>query len=152
MEMTSAAQVRFWSKVAKSADCWEWTGYTCHGYGHLKMLGHTWKAHRFSYALHFGGFPSHLKVLHKCDNTRCVKPDHLFLGTQADNIRDMVGKGRHRGASGEKNGRAKLSRDQVESIRASQLSATRLAVHYSVSVALIGAIRSGSVWGAVNGD
>jgi hypothetical protein len=78
--------------------CWEWRGSRHHqGYGmfmeaHKKPV----KAHRLSWRLHNGEIPASLCVLHRCDNTGCVNPAHLFLGTQLDNIRDMVSKGRNR--------------------------------------------------------
>lgn len=92
---------RFWSKVNKTSNCWEWTGYRQKiGYGSIGVgsrLDGTKRAilaHRFSYELHFGPISDGLKVLHTCDNRACVRPDHLWLGTQLDNVRDMIQKGR----------------------------------------------------------
>lgn len=89
---------RFWGRVIKgdSDDCWLFSGSgTPNGYGRLRdeRRGST-LAHRFSWEIHFGPVPEGMNVLHRCDVRRCVRPDHLFLGTQADNMADMVAKGR----------------------------------------------------------
>lgn len=90
---------RFWSKVDTDGDCWEWQaaknpkGYGFFGLGR-RGDGHA-LAHRVAYELTTGSIPDGLCVLHKCDNPGCVRPDHLWLGTRADNNRDMIGKGRH---------------------------------------------------------
>ncbi len=90
---------RFWKMVAKGDGCWIWTGgrFPC-GYGRLTRRGEPGAsslAHRVSWELNYGHIPSGLNVLHRCDNPPCVRPDHLFLGTQADNAADMMRKGRH---------------------------------------------------------
>jgi len=85
---------RFWDKVNKTDNCWEWTGAIRQGYGCLKIDGKTIDAHRYSYVIHFGPIPDGMCILHKCDNRKCVKPDHLFLGTYADNHKDMCNKKR----------------------------------------------------------
>jgi hypothetical protein len=89
---------RFWEKVriAGEQDCWLWTGAVGrHGYGNFGMkAGHTVRAHRFSYELAKGSIPSGLVILHGCDTALCVNPAHLSVGTQRDNMRDMVTKGR----------------------------------------------------------
>jgi hypothetical protein len=76
--------------------CWEWYGaFNNYGYGSIRVDGLRVGAHRASYVAHVGPLPSNMQVLHKCDNPSCVNPDHLFLGTQSDNVYDMVHKGRH---------------------------------------------------------
>ena len=101
-ERTEAA---FWNRVAKSDGCWEWTG-ALGGfkarYGVMGRNGRQCYAHRYSYELHQGPIPAGLLVCHKCDNPRCVRPDHLFLGTSKQNTQDAVSKGRM--ASGTKAG------------------------------------------------
>ena len=88
---------RFWARVNRTDDCWLWTGWKdWGGYGILTVKDKNIKAHRFSWELFFGPIPLGLKVLHKCDVRLCVNPDHLFLGTNLDNSRDMVNKGRGR--------------------------------------------------------
>ncbi len=140
----------FWAKVEKTESCWFWkAAKNSWGYGAFtilpqrRMIG----AHRLSYEMHFGIIPGDLQVCHKCDNPACVNPDHLFLGTVLDNRRDCVSKGRQ--AYGEKNGRAKLTVQQVREIRASSESLRSIAKRYGVSQALISAIRSRKLWGHV---
>lgn len=88
---------RFWRKVRKGRGCWEWIsckgekGYGSFGVGHK-----TKRAHRFSWEMSKGKIPDGMCVLHRCDNPRCVRPDHLFLGTPKDNTMDMIRKGRER--------------------------------------------------------
>ena len=100
---------RFWKKVNKTKNCWLWIGcISKYGYGKIGANGKTLLAPRVSWKIHFGQIPKGFCVLHKCDNSRCVNPKHLFLGTQADNIHDMYKKGRNpdfskRDYSGEKN-------------------------------------------------
>ena len=88
---------RFLSKVDTSGDCWLWRASKTRGYGQFSVDGHgsaPRKAHRVSYEMFVGEVPAHLVVCHRCDNPSCVRPTHLFLGTQSDNLRDASAKGR----------------------------------------------------------
>jgi hypothetical protein len=94
--ITPDVVARFWAKVNKTEEgCWLWTaGHDGSGYGSLKISGKQIKAHRISYTLANGAIPDGLWVLHKCDTPRCVRPDHLFIGTSKDNVQDMIKKRR----------------------------------------------------------
>jgi hypothetical protein len=85
---------RFWSKVNKTADCWLWTASTVRGYGQIALNRKPVAAHRLSWELAYGPLADGQSVLHRCDTPRCVRPDHLFLGTQQDNLIDARAKGR----------------------------------------------------------
>jgi len=97
------------------ADCWEWVA-SCDkdGYGVCYMKGVRRKAHRVAYALAYGKTPAHLYVLHTCDNPSCCNPEHLWLGTNRQNIDDMVSKGRS--LRGARNPNAKLTESQVRNV------------------------------------
>ena len=112
----------FWKAVVKTDGCWLWQrAKTGGGYGQLARKGFRCMAHRYSWELHFGPIPEGLCVCHHCDNPSCVRPDHLFLGSHADNTGDMMTKGR-RGkilvARGEASSASKLTSKQVQEIRA----------------------------------
>lgn len=141
---------RFWAKVHKTDTCWLWTaakingGYGSIGYGDKMVL-----AHRLSWELHNGPTHEELCVLHKCDAPACVNPDHLFLGTHADNMTDMTKKGRRVSTprSGESNGRAKLTVAQVRDIRAREGQSQRaLAKEFGLGQTQISHILSGKGW------
>ncbi len=109
---------RFWSKVDKKGedDCWNWTaGKDEDGYGMFSKVNKTRKAHKVSYEIHKSIIPEGLCVLHTCDNPSCVNPKHLFLGSTQDNTHDRAIK--NRSATGEKNGAAKLNKEDVIKIR-----------------------------------
>lgn len=87
---------RLLNHTKEENDCWIWCSATRmkFGYGAIKVKGKTLSAHRYSYTLHHGDIPAGMFVCHKCDNPKCINPDHLFLGTNSDNMKDAYSKGR----------------------------------------------------------
>lgn len=109
---------RFERYTVKGPACWEWSGARdANGYGRLQVGRTSGLAHRVSWELAHGAIPTGQHVLHRCDNRRCVRPDHLFIGVNADNVADRVAKGRSRGPAGTRNAKAKLTEDDVAAIR-----------------------------------
>lgn len=151
---------RFWARVQKGEGCWLWTGaVSTNGYGAFgRWHGDSSGAHRTAYELAFGEIPPGLFVCHRCDVKRCVRPDHLFLGTHADNMADRNAKGRQ--ARGEKSiphtlhrGQAhpnsKLTGEQVLEIRrlrSAGAAVLELASRFSVSKSLIHNVTRGPGW------
>lgn len=89
-------KARFWIKVKQTSRCWEWTAaINKYGYGVFRLKGES-LAHRISYQIFHGCLKEGIQVLHKCDNPKCVNPDHLFTGTHQDNMDDKSKKGRSR--------------------------------------------------------
>jgi hypothetical protein len=126
MDLFSEKSVHnFWSKVRRGSDgeCWEWTASTTQsrGYGQFfPVRGKLITAHRYSFALANGGFPaSGVCVCHTCDNRRCVNPAHLYAGTNKQNTRDMIDRGRQVvvTSKGEDHGMHKLTDGDVLEIR-----------------------------------
>jgi hypothetical protein len=135
--------------------CWLWAGNVNRkGYGSVSIRRSTNdRAHRVSWRLHKGEIPPSLWVLHKCGVPSCVNPDHLFLGTCADNLQDMARKGRQvfqrhpeKAPRGTRNGNAKLTESKVAAIRSSGGTCIVRAARYGVSQSLISAIRTGIIW------
>lgn len=115
---------RFWSHVAKSGDCWEWVGTRRReGYGLFWNGERQVRAHRFAWELEEGPIPEGKSLCHSCDNPPCVRPSHLFVGTQRENLEDMTRKGRRstpfrdQDQRGSKNRYAKLTDEQVAHIK-----------------------------------
>lgn len=106
-------------KKANGDTCWEWQGRRNKGGYGVHTVGHSIKilAHREGWARAKGPIPAGLCVLHRCDNPPCVRPDHLFLGTRKDNLKDMTRKGRRVQVFGSGSGRAKLTEKQAKEIR-----------------------------------
>lgn len=133
----------FWSRVSKTDSCWLWTGAkTSAGYPAMS-IGHVTKlAHRFSYELANGPIPKGQLVLHSCDTPLCVRPDHLSLGTDADNVADKVRKGR---------AQSKITKEQAAEIKQRLQDPyyginKELADKYGISAAQVSSIRSGKRW------
>lgn len=139
---------RFWSKVEKTDGCWLWTANKqLEGYGLIKIDKKTKKAHRVSWELFNGEIPDGLHVLHRCDNPSCVRPNHLFLGSHQDNMRDKKKKGRVKGS---RHPGSILTEKQVLEIRKKYkvrtISLPQIAKNYGVSWYTIGKILSGKLW------
>lgn len=126
--------------------CWNWKrSKDKNGYGYIKRKGiRTQKAHRAAYEIFNGVINEGLLVCHKCDNPSCVNPDHLFLGTDIDNVNDRSSKGR--GMRGEKHHRAKFSEEQVMQILKSDLSPVDLAAMFGAHRNDIYNILNGKTW------
>lgn len=141
---------RFWPKVEKGPDCWDWTGSRdSSGYGNMGIGSRTdgtratISTHRLSWEIHVGPIPKNLHVLHECDNPSCVRPSHLWLGTHKENVEDSRLKGRRNRPIGEKNGRVKLNEADVLAIRNDSRIARLVADDYGVCKSSIWDIRSG---------
>ena len=131
---------RFWRKVKVKSenDCWLWTAATTNGgYGVIGHRDKTVRAHRLSYEMANGPIPRNHVVRHKCDNPACVNPDHLEIGTQADNICDAVSRNRNRGPT------RKLTDSAVLDIRQSKDTIRECAERHKVSYAYVSLIRNG---------
>lgn len=134
-----------------ASGCWVWGApkNNTNRYGSVQYQRKKWKAHRLFYTFFKGEIPKGLYVCHSCDNPFCVNPEHLFLGTQADNMRDMRLKGRSDKVKkqGSANGRAKLTSANVIAIRSSDISHNALARTYGVNPTTIASIRKNMLWG-----
>lgn len=145
-----SAESRFFAVVEKGDKCWEWKGVVNKaGYGFFApQKGCHVFSHRFSWEMHFGPIPDGLFVLHRCDNPPCVRPDHLFLGTDMDNSTDKILKNRH--AHGSKHGQAKLDECKVAEIRriynAGGVTKSSLARTFGVSNGVIREVIRGDAW------
>jgi len=125
-------KIRFWSKIQKHKNCcWIWTGYKDgKGYGgfwHKKK----WRAHRLAYYLYYKIDPNNLCVLHKCDNPQCVRPDHLFLGTNNDNNEDCLKKGRRCD---------RFTKNQIQTIRRLYCEGylqRQIAIKYGITISMV---------------
>ena len=161
MIINDAVERRFWNKVAigNSNDCWEWLSTDRgNGYGAMKVGDKLESAHRIAWHLHNGEIPDGLLVCHTCDNRSCVNPLHLFVGTNADNMRDAYQKrritlpdgGKYQFRNGEENPNSKLTADDVLDIRASyepgKITYRQIAERYDVDYTLIYQIVNRKRW------
>lgn len=152
--ITEKDRKRFWSKVSINDNkevCWEWQRgkSVIGGYGNFDLRGKTFRAHRIAFFMGNGADPKDLCVCHKCDNPACVNPNHLFLGTDKDNVHDMHKKGRFSVRRGEENNLSKLKEGQVKEIlekHKNGQSASSLCKEYNVSSTVIYSIVNRITW------
>jgi HNH endonuclease len=147
---------RFWPKVVRSEGCWLWTGAQVAApgappYGSFRITERTSiRAHRFSWILHFGEIPDDLIVCHTCDVRLCVRPDHLFLGTHIDNVRDRDAKGRAGAARGVEQPGSRLTDEAVRELRAlyaaGGVTQRELAEYFDVSQGTVSRAWRGEHW------
>lgn len=150
------AASRFWAQTNKlpadpelaARGCWQWTGGTDeHGYGRIKRNGKTIHAHVFAWELFNGPMEPGMWGLHKCDHPVCVNPEHIYPGTQIENMRDVSVRLRR---AGERNPRAKLGAEDVRAMRAmweaGERNKSKLSRIYNVSNALVGKIIRRELW------
>lgn len=150
--MKGTVEERFWAKVQKSRGCWLWTaGCFADGYGTFRKGSKMCRAHRVSWELAYGTIPPGQLVLHTCDTPRCVKPTHLFLGTDADNAADRDTKGRQPVVRGEAHGSAKLTKTIVRAIRRAATTQTQqeIATRYGIAKATVYCVVKRKTWAHV---
>lgn len=134
----------FFDWAQSKEGCWEWPfSRNRYGYGKCRLLGET-VAHRVAYVLTRGPIPLGYLVCHRCDNPPCVRPDHLFLGTQQDNTADRDAKGRT--SHGERRPSSKLTADDARAIRNDGRSSRQLAREYGVSGTTVLRIKKRQIW------
>lgn len=151
--ITARQTLSFYRQRETVGDCELFTGSPKSDYPRFGVGMHTdesyryQKAHRLSWELNAGrGIPADLQVLHQCDTPRCVNPDHLFLGTNANNVADKVAKGRQKSGTGERQHLAKLTEAQVLEIFHSNDAGVTLANRYNVSPNAVSRIRLRRTW------
>lgn len=128
--------------------CWIWEGSLCgKGYGQLRINKRLLKAHRVAYEGFKGAIPPGMYVCHRCDTPSCVNPDHLFLGTHAENQQDKVLKGRQWRPAGSKHHLAKLTEGQVMEIRRNpEVPVKEFAKRFGVKYGAVWWVRKGLTW------
>jgi hypothetical protein len=149
---------RFWSKVEEraEAECWPWLGFKdSNGYGKFQWAhGKPMLAHRVAYLFGWGVEPASKVVCHACDNPSCCNPYHLWLGSQADNVADMIAKGRRKRVTprrGEACNKAKITAADALAIFGSEETQTSLARRYGITATAVRHIKRGQNWAHVTG-
>lgn len=137
-----------WERDQKTG-CWNWTGTISRaykGYGHIRIGNKAMKAHRYSWEAHRGKIPEGMHVLHSCDNSICVNPDHLWIGTHQDNMRDMFRKGRRQERRGQEHHKTHLTDADALAIYNSSDGPAALSKEYGISRQAVWNIKSKRTW------
>lgn len=142
----------FHKQVTKTDTCWLWTGYRAKGgHGQFRFKSKNHYVHRLAYLFHHKTIDDSLCVCHKCDNPICVNPDHLFLGTMSENMKDKIAKNRH--AKGDNGMLSILSEDNVIEImrlyKTGQYSQAQLGRRFKIGQTQISRIVNGHRWGHI---
>lgn len=136
--------------VNEETGCREWNRHVSqNGYGTVKHKRKAYPAHRFMYQYKHGPVEDGMHICHKCDNRKCVNPDHLFLGTARANMHDMIAKGRKVVACGERSGGSKLTADQVIAIRDDARPQAAIAADYGISQSNVSHVKRNVGWKSV---
>lgn len=139
--------------IVAASGCHEWTGYLDpKGYGRTGDHDGEVLVHRISWILRHGPIGGNLHVLHRCDNRKCRNVEHLFLGTNDDNVADCAKKGRHAKLKGVENGNAVLIESDVLAIRSDTRRQIDIAADYGVSQSLVSMIKLRQAWGHLGTD
>lgn len=131
-------------KVIDELGCWVFTGSCSKGYGRISYKGNRVSIHRLSYSLYNGEIPDGMFVCHKCDNRKCFNPEHLFLGTNSDNLQDCAKKGRHH--HGNQHAMAKINGHTAQLIRLENGPQSKIAEKFGISQSLVSNIMNRKVW------
>jgi len=144
-------EARIWSKVTKSARCWNWNGSKSpFGHGYIRLPGRKGKlvmVHRIIFELYRGEIPKGMSVLHRCDNPACVNPEHLWIGTKSENTYDMIVKGRYKGGHGRALNHAQVL--EIRRLHSNGFSVSQLSKMFSICKRQIWKIHTGRSWKSI---
>jgi hypothetical protein len=126
--------------------CWEWQKSKTNGYGRLIRDDKPWSAHAYSYSNFIGPIPSGKQINHKCHNRGCANPEHLYAGTQKENVRDMNEAGRRNQVRGSKDGNSKINEEIAKQIFSHDGIARVIAKKFNISISLVYAIKKKKIW------
>lgn len=140
--------------IDRATGCWVCRHVNAHGYGYVRVNLKIWRAHRASWTVFRGFIPKNKRILHRCDNRPCCNPKHLYVGSDAQNIRDIYVRGRANPTQGNRHGRSKLTEETViqifQSVNNQGLTRTRVAELHHIDMSVVSRIVSGKTWAHLN--
>jgi hypothetical protein len=139
------------SKILENG-CWEWQLSKFNGYGRTVINKKSWPAHAYSYSVFVGDIPQNKQINHKCHNRSCVNPEHLYAGTQQENVRDMDAAGRRNQARGSRGGNSKITEDIAKKVFNHDGIAIIIAEKYGISISLVYAIKKKQIWRHIHAE